>query len=62
MVKLTIAVEDLARRGGQLYGYRLHVSKAAQDLQATITTPAVNIPAGGTAIVNLSVDRRGGPP
>lgn len=57
--KITVAVEDLARRGGPLYGYRLHASKGAQDLQATITTPAVNIPAGGTAIVNLSVDRRG---
>ena len=57
--QITIAVEDLARRGGQHYAYRLHASKAAQDLQATITTAAVNIPAGGTAIVNLSVDRRG---
>ena len=57
--KLTVAVEDLARRGGQHYAYRLHASKGAQDLQATIVTPAVNIPAGGTALVNLSVDRRG---
>jgi len=57
--QITVTVEDLARRGGQHYAYRLHASKAAQDLQATITTPAVNIPAGGTAIVNLSVDRRG---
>jgi len=57
--EITVAIEDLARRGGQHYAYRLHASKAAQDFQATITTPAVNIPAGGTAIVNLSVDRRG---
>lgn len=57
--KITVAVEDLARRGGVNYAYRLHASKGTHDLQATITTPAVNIPAGGTAIVNLSVDRRG---
>lgn len=57
--QITVTVEDLARRGGQHYAYRLHASKGAHDLQATITTPAVNIPAGGTAIVNLSVDRRG---
>lgn len=57
--QITIEVEDLARRGGQHYAYRLHASKAAHDLQATITTAAVNIPAGGTAIVNLNVDRRG---
>jgi hypothetical protein len=57
--QITVTVEDLARRGGQHYAYRLHASKAAEDLQALITTPAANIPAGGTAIVNLSVDRRG---
>jgi len=57
--KITVTVEDLARRGGQHYAYRLHASKAAEDLQATIVTPALNLPAGGTALVNFSVDRRG---
>ncbi|MBI2690040.1 MAG: hypothetical protein HYX27_27355 [Acidobacteria bacterium] len=57
--QITVAVEDLARRGGQHYGYRFMASKGSQDLQATIATPALNIPAGGTAVVNISVDRRG---
>jgi hypothetical protein len=52
-------VEDLAQRGGQHYAYRLKAWKAPFDFQATITTPFVNIPAGGTAIVNVTVDRRG---
>jgi hypothetical protein len=57
--RLTIAVEDLARRGGTHYAYRLIAYKAPFDLQATILTPYVNIPAGGTALVNVSVDRQG---
>lgn len=59
--RVTVAVEDLARRGGQYYAYRLMASKGSQDMRAMIATPAVNIPAGGTAIVDFSVDRRGYP-
>jgi hypothetical protein len=57
--KITIAVEDLAQRGGPHYAYRLSAYRAPFDLQATITTPFVNIPAGGTALVNVNVERRG---
>ena len=56
---ISVAVEDLAQRGGQHYAYRLSAYRAPFDLQATITTPYVNIPAGGTAIVNVNVERRG---
>jgi hypothetical protein len=57
--KLIVAVEDLAQRGGRHYAYRLFAYQAPFDLKATITTPHVNIPAGGTAIVNVNVERRG---
>ena len=57
--KITVAVEDLAQRGGPYYAYRLSAYRAPFDLQATITTPFVNIPTGGTAIVNVNVERRG---
>jgi len=57
--RVWITVEDLARRGGPQYGYRLMVYRAAQDFRASINTPFVNIPAGGTALVNLNVARRG---
>lgn len=57
--KITVAVEDLARRGGSHYGYRLIAYRTPFELQATITTPYVNIPAGGTALVNVSVERQG---
>ena len=57
--KIIVAVEDLAQRGGTHYAYRLSAYRAPFDLQATITTPFVNIPSGGTAIVNVNVERRG---
>jgi len=57
--RLTVSVEDLAQRGGPLFGYRLIAYPAAFDLKTTITTPYVNIPAGGTALVTVNVDRQG---
>jgi len=57
--RLTVAVEDLAQRGGRHYAYRLSAYRAPYDIEATITTPYVNIPAGGTALVNVTVERKG---
>jgi hypothetical protein len=57
--RIWITVEDLARRGGPLYGYRLMAYRAAQDFRVSISTPFLNIPAGGTAQVNVNVARRG---
>ena len=57
--RVWISVEDLARRGGPQYGYRLMVYRAGQDFRASISTPFINIPAGGTALVNVNVARRG---
>jgi hypothetical protein len=57
--RLTITVEDLAQRGGPLFGYRLIAYPAPFSLKATITTPYVNIPAGGTALATVEVERQG---
>jgi hypothetical protein len=57
--RVSITVEDLARRGGPQYGYRLMVYRAAQDFRASINTPFVNVPAGGTALVSVNIARRG---
>jgi hypothetical protein len=57
--ELTVTVEDLARRGGQQYPYRLAISKAAPDLRVVFNTPFVNVPAGGSVAVPLTVQRRG---
>lgn len=56
---VTVTVEDLALRGGTHYAYRLHASRSGPDFQAQITTPFVNIPAGGTALVTVNINRRG---
>jgi hypothetical protein len=57
--ELTVSVEDLALRGGPLYGYRLTARKQSEDFKLTVTTPQINIPAGGTVPVSVSADRRG---
>jgi hypothetical protein len=57
--RIFLSVEDLAGRGGKHYAYRLSAYHAPFELQATITTPFVNIPAGGTALVNVNVERQG---
>jgi len=57
--EITVAVEDLAERGGPLYGYRLITRQEAEDFQLAISSPYLNIPAGGTALLNVVADRRG---
>ena len=57
--EITVTVEDLAERGGPLYGYRLITRKQAEDFQLAVSSAYVNIPAGGTALLNVIADRRG---
>lgn len=56
---LTVTVEDLALRGGPNYAYRLNIQKLAQDFRVVLNTPYVNIPAGGSAVVPVTVQRQG---
>jgi hypothetical protein len=57
--EVTVSVEDLALRGGPLYGYRLIARRQAEDFTLTVSSPFVNIPAGGTTVISVSADRRG---
>lgn len=57
--EITVTVEDLALRGGPVYGYRLAVRKQAEDFKLSIGTPFVNVPEGGTAVITVGADRRG---
>jgi hypothetical protein len=57
--KLKVNVEDLALRGGPGYSYRLIGRPAANDFTAAVNSPYVNIPAGGTVAIPVSVDRKG---
>ena len=56
---LTVTVEDLARRGGAAYPYRLSVRKGAQDIRVILNTPFINVPAGGSVAVPVAVERHG---
>jgi hypothetical protein len=56
---LSVTVEDLARRGGPAYAYRLVVRKGDQDIRAILNTAYVNVPAGGSAAVAVAVERHG---
>jgi len=57
--EITIAVEDLAERGGPFYAYRLITRLQAEDFQLSIGSAYANIPAGGTVMINVFADRRG---
>ena len=56
---VTVTVEDLARRGGPRYAYRLNVQPAAQDFRVVLNSPFVNVPAGGSVAVPVTVQRQG---
>ena len=57
--EVTVAVEDLAGRGGPQYGYRLSIRKQAEEFILAASPAFLNVPRGGTAIVAVSADRRG---
>jgi len=57
--EVTVAIEDLLGRGGPAYAYRLEARKEAADFVVQMVTPFVNVPLGGTSIVNVNVQRRG---
>ena len=59
VTQVSVSIEDLARRGGPGYGYRIIARKQKEDFTASISNPYLNIPRGGTAQVIVSVDRRG---
>jgi hypothetical protein len=57
--EVTIAVEDLAQRGGSDFGYRLSVQKQPEDFLLSATPAYLNAPRGGTALIAVAAERRG---
>ena len=57
--EVVVTVEDLALRGGPLYGYRLIIRRQAEDFRLSIGSPYVNLLPGGTVLITVSADRRG---
>jgi hypothetical protein len=54
-----VTVEDLALRGGPDYAYRLNVQPVANDFRLILNSPFVNVPAGGSVAVPVTVQRQG---
>ena len=57
--QVTVTVEDLAMRGGPGYAYRLNVQPVAQDFRLILNSAFVNVPAGGSVAVPVTVQRQG---
>jgi hypothetical protein len=57
--QVTVTVEDLALRGGPEYAYRLNVQPVAQDFRVILNSAFVNVPAGGSVAVPVTVQRQG---
>ena len=57
--ELTVAVEDLLGRGGNMFAYRLKARQHEPDFSVDLATPFVNVPQGGTATVVCVIQRRG---
>ncbi len=56
---VVVTVEDLALRGGANYAYRLNVESVAQDFRVILNTAYLNVPAGGSAMLPVTVLRQG---
>ncbi|MFN0167189.1 MAG: hypothetical protein ACKV22_12230 [Bryobacteraceae bacterium] len=56
---ITVSIEDLALRGGVNYAYRLVARREANDYSLSLDIPYVNIPAGGSVAVPVTVRRKG---
>ncbi|MGH7127209.1 MAG: PPC domain-containing protein [Planctomycetaceae bacterium] len=59
----TLLVEDLNRRGGSEFVYRIAVQPARPEFSLSLSADRLNVPAGGTQAVTVTADRRnyGGP-
>jgi hypothetical protein len=56
---LEISVEDLLSRGGPEYGYQLVARRQPPDFTLTVNDPYINVPRGGVAQLDVTLDRRG---
>jgi hypothetical protein len=56
----TVRLEDLQRKGGSAYTYRLHIGGARPDFQLRMVPSSLRIPQQGSALVTVHVLRQGG--
>jgi hypothetical protein len=56
---LEIGIEDLLGRGGPEYGYQIIARRQPPDFTLTLNDPYINLPRGGVAQVDVTLNRRG---
>lgn len=56
---LSLELTDQRKRGGVNFGYRLTIEPSGNDFELRLPATEVNVPKGGTALVNVNVGRRG---
>ena len=56
---LRVELSDQRKRGGVNFGYRLTIEPSGNDFELRLPATEVNVPKGGTALVNVNVGRRG---
>ena len=59
MTEITLALKDLAGRGGVGYPYRIKVEPVVTDFELILPEVQASLPKGGTATIPLAVTRRG---
>ncbi len=57
--RVLISVGDLVDRGGPSFGYRLEARREPPDFTLVLDQPFINVPAGGSARIGVTVNRRG---
>lgn len=57
--EVTLALSDLAKRGGIGYPYRIIVEPASPSFDLSLHEPQTSVPRGGSAVVGVSVVRNG---
>lgn len=57
--EVVLAVEDLRGLGGWAFAYRLLARPQPEDFSLRLHTPYVNVPAGGTAAIEVVAERHG---
>ena len=55
----TLVIEDIAKRGGSNFSYRIAISPAAQPFTLAVSSDTANVPVGGAIALTVTAARNG---
>ena len=56
----TLVINDISKRGGLGFHYRIYIEKSVPDFELAYATPQIGLPVGQSVLVNFTVDRKRG--